>query len=91
MVMFIFDHAHPKTIERTFRFPEFPPACKKSVHSINSLFDTVNFRVLWPDWTHPFLTAPIPKLFDQLLIYANSYRHAKNQAILLIYSGDLGD
>ena len=32
----VFDHVHPKTIERTFSLPEFPPASKKSVHSINS-------------------------------------------------------
>ena len=30
------DHTHPKIIEINFSFPEFPPACKKSVHSINS-------------------------------------------------------
>ena len=30
--------AHPKIIEIIFSFPEFPPACKKSVHSINSFF-----------------------------------------------------
>ena len=29
------DHIHPKTIEITFSFPEFAPACKKSVQSIN--------------------------------------------------------
>ena len=80
-----------KPLKELFAFLNFHQHAKKSVHSINSLSDTVNFRVLWPDWTHPFLTVPIPKLFDQLLIYANLYRHAKNQAISLIYSGDMGD
>ena len=31
-----FDIIHPKIIEMTFSFPEFAPACKKSVNSINS-------------------------------------------------------
>ena len=30
MTMPIFDHTHPKIIERTFSFREFAPACKKS-------------------------------------------------------------
>ena len=30
MATFIFDHVHPKSIEITFRFPEFAPACKKA-------------------------------------------------------------
>ena len=30
-------------------------------------------------------------LFDQLLIYANLYQYAKNQATLLICSGDMVD
>ena len=36
----IFDHTHPKIIQITFSFPEFAPACKKSVHSINSFSTT---------------------------------------------------
>ena len=31
-----FDNIHPKIIEITFSFLEFAPACKKSVHSIDS-------------------------------------------------------
>ena len=30
MATFIFDHVHPKSIEITFSFPEFAPACKKT-------------------------------------------------------------
>ena len=58
-----------------------------STHS----WDTVNFRVLWPDWAHPFLTMPIQKYFDQPLIYMNLYQHAKNQAISLISAADVVD
>ena len=58
MTKSIFDHTHPKIIKITFSFHEFPPVCKKSVHSINS-FLRHNFRVQWPDrplisdHTHP--------------------------------------
>ena len=38
-----------------------------------------------------FLTMSTPKIFNQLLIYVNLYQHAKNQAILLICSGDMVD
>ena len=68
MVIPNFDHAHPKMIEIIFTFPEVPPVCKNSVHSISiHSWDTVNFRVLWPDWPHTFLTTPTSKVFDQLM------------------------
>ena len=38
-----------------------------------------------------FLTMFSQTLFDQLLNYVNLYQHAKNQAILLICSGYMGD
>ena len=90
MVMHIFDHAYPKIIEVTFSFPEFPPACKNLVHSINS-FLRYNFRVPWPVWPPTFLTTPLLKVFDQLLIYVDLYQHVKNKAISLICSGDMVD
>ena len=71
--MFIpnFDHAHPKMIEIIFTFPEFHQYAKtRFIPSIHS-WDTVNFRVPWPDWPHTFLTTPTSKVFDQLLIYVN--------------------
>ena len=49
------------------------------IPSVNSWYK-VNFRVLWPDWPHPFLTMSTQKKFDELLIYVNLYQHAKNQA-----------
>ena len=58
-----------------------------STHS----WDTVNFRVLWPGWPHPFSTTSHPKYFDQLLISANFCQHVKNPAISLICSGDVVD
>ena len=58
-----------------------------SVHSS----ETVNFRVSWPDWWHPFLTMTSQKCFFQLLIYVNLYHHTKIQAVSLIYSGYMVD
>ena len=52
-----YDHIHPKIIEATFSFPEFAPACKKSVHSINL------FLRYSPYWPKPSLTMPTQKLF----------------------------
>ena len=39
----------------------------------------------------PILTMPTQKKFDQLLVYVNMYQHEKNQAILMICSGDMVD
>ena len=59
----ISDHAHPKIIEITFNFLNLHQHAKNqfspSIHS----WDTVNFRVLWPDWPHPFLTMPTQNSF----------------------------
>ena len=40
----IFDQDHLKIIERTFNFPEFDPAYKKSVHSINAFLRYSQFQ-----------------------------------------------
>ena len=42
-----------------------------------------------PTIPRPFLTIPIQKCFDQLLVYVNLNQHAKNQAISFICSGDM--
>ena len=69
LVTLIFDHAQPK------KFCESVSIYKKwvtlSVHSL----DTVHFRVPSPDWSHPFLTMPTPKIFKQFLICINMYHH----------------
>ena len=48
----------------------------KFIPSIN-FWDRLNFRALWPDWPHPFLTMPTQKTFDQLLSFINLYQHKK--------------
>ena len=74
----IFDYAHPKIIEATLSFPEFPPAFKKSFHSIRTFlrYCEIVTRLATPNSDHAQ-----SKMFDQLLIYVNLYQHAKNQAI----------
>ena len=89
--MSIFDHTHTKNIESTFSFPEFVPACKKSAYSIRSFFRYSQFSDLWPDWSHPFLTMPNQNIFNQHLIFANLYQHAKDETVWLIYSREIVD
>ena len=85
------DHAHRKIIEITFSFPEFAPACKISVHSIHSFLRYSQSQSPITRLATPIFEHAQPKFFDQLLIYANLYSHAKNQAILLICSKDIVD
>ena len=54
----------------------------QSVHSS----DTVNFRVLSPDWPHPSLIMPTPKILNHLLICVNLCQHPKNQLIPSVHS-----
>ena len=56
----------------------------QSVHSS----DTVNFRVLSPDWPHPSLIMPTPKILNHLLICVNLCQHPKNQLIPSVHSWD---
>ena len=50
--------------------------------------DAVDFRVLSPDWPHPFLIMPTPKNFNHLFICMSLNQHAKNQFILSVNSSD---
>ena len=70
-----FNQAHAKIIESPFSFVELVP-------------DKDNLRVLWSDWSHPFLTIPNPYFFDHLLIFVSLYQHAKNQLIPFVHSSD---
>ena len=54
----IFDQVHPKILESTVSFVDLYQPEKKSDYSIFSVFETVSFRVPWPEWSHPFLTMP---------------------------------
>ena len=82
LVMVKNDHAHPKNFQSSFNHP----ANNQLVPSVLS-WDTVNVRVQRPDWPHSFLTMP----YQKLLIFVNLYQHAKNEAVSLIYSGEMLD
>ena len=84
--MAIFDQTHPKIIELTLSIAEFAPAWKNQFIPSGHFWDTVNFRVLWPDWPNSILTLPTQKFFDQLLVFENLYQHAKNQFIPSVHS-----
>ena len=82
MVIPIFDYTH-QPIPAFLNLLEH--AKNQFIPSLHS-WDTVNFRVPWPDRPHPFLTMPTQNLFDHILIYVNSYhQHTKNQAVSLIF------
>ena len=76
MAIFIFDHTHIK-LRVNFYLSWICIMCKKPVHSINSFWNAVNFRILWPDWSQPFVTIPTLEYFAQFLISVNLYQHEK--------------
>ena len=41
------------------------------------------------DQTHPFLTMPYQKIFNQLLIFVSLYQQAKNETISLFWSREI--
>ena len=69
----IFDHVS------TTKIPNIP--------SVSSS-ETVNFRVMSPDWPHPVLTLPSTKIFKHILICMNLYQHEKNHLIPSVHSSD---
>ena len=90
-----FDHFHIKSIEITFSFPEFAPACKKLVNSINSFlrYSPVD-RLDTPisDHAHPKIFRSTFNLCDFVSTFKISdyfidlfwiYGWLKNPAILL--------
>ena len=58
-----------------------------SVH----LWDTVSFKVQWPDWLHPFLPILTQIIFDKLLFFVNLSKHVKNKFIPSVHSSDTVD
>ena len=85
-----FDQAHPTNFQSSFDLCEIVRAGKKSVPSF-LYWDTVNFRVYRPDWSHLFLTMTHQKLFNQILFFLNLYQHEKNEVASSICSGKMID
>ena len=54
---------HPKIIEITFSFPEFAPACKRSLHSINSFLRYCQFKSHATRLATPISDSAQPKIF----------------------------
>ena len=77
-------------IKVTSSFPEFISAHQKPVSLISS-WDTAKFRVLLPEWSHPFMTMPTPIFSNHLLTSMNLYQHAKNQFFSSFFSRDIVD
>ena len=84
----IFEYAHLKKFWSAFNFCESVSRCKNQIIQSVYFSDTVNYRVLPPDWPHPFLTMLTPKMFTHLLICAKLYQPEKNQLIPTVHSWD---
>ena len=76
-----------KPLGQLLAFPNLDQDANNQLIPSIHYWDTVNFRVLWTDCPHSFLTMLQPKKFDELSLY----QHAKNQTISLICSGDMVD
>ena len=48
---------------KTFNFPEFHQHAKNQFISSIHSWDTFNFWVMWPDWSHPLLITLTPQIF----------------------------
>ena len=81
----IVDHSHPKNFESIFTFPEFVPACKKSVYPICSFLGYSQLQSPVTGMATPIFDHAHTKTFDQLLILVNWYHHAKNQFIQSVH------
>ena len=87
--MAIFDHAHPKIIEQIFSFPDlYQHAENQFILSVN-FWDTVNFKVLSPQWPDLFLTMNTPKIFKAPLNFCRSVSTCKKTVILSVHSKHL--
>ena len=71
-----------KILDQLLIMCESVSTCKKSVKSS----DTVNFRVLSPDWLNPSLTMLTLKIFNHLLVCVNLHQHAKIPSVNSISS-----
>ena len=70
--------AHPKNIKVTFSFLEFVSVCKNQFTPSICSSDTADYKVSWPESSHPCLTI----FFNQLKKFMMNFdKHAKILAI----------
>ena len=65
-----------KSLDQLLAFP-ISTGMQKIILFHMFILQIVNFRVLSPDWAHPFLHMSTPKIFNYLLICINLWQHAK--------------
>ena len=68
-----------KSLNQLSAFLNLYQHAKNQFISYVHFWDTVSFKVSWPDWPHPFIPCLPKKKFDQLLISLNLNQYAKNQ------------
>ena len=87
--MSIFDHAHQKTIESTFSFPESVPTYKNQFIPLVYFGDRANFIVPWPDLPHLFFFDHAhPKNVWSASNFCESGSTCKKSVILSVHSSD---
>ena len=86
--MSIFDHAHQKTIESTFSFPESVPTYKNQFIPLVYFGDRANFIVPWPDLPHLFFDHAHPKNVWSASNFCESGSTCKKSVIPSVHSSD---
>ena len=76
-----------KILNQLLAFLNLYQHAKKSVYSICSFWDTVNFKVPWSDLSHWFLTMPTQK-FWSAFNFCESLSSCKKSIILFLHSSD---
>ena len=70
--------SNQKSLKQLSAFLNFHQFAKNYFIPSIHCWDSLNLRVWWINWLHPFLTMPTPKKTGWFLIYVNLYQHAKN-------------
>ena len=79
--MAIFDQAHPKIIETTFKFPKFIPTCKKLVYSICSFLRYSQFYGLETKLAAPILDHVQQRNFQSIFNFREFVSKDKKKAV----------
>ena len=85
-----FNHANPKIFKHLLICRNLYQQAKTHLISLVQSWNTVNFRVQWPDWLYShFWPCLTKKIFTQLLFFVNFYQLVKNKAVSSICSGEI--
>ena len=78
-------HAQPVIVS----YPEFVSPLKKSVYSVDALWNIANLKAKWPGWPQPIFDNTHPNIFPPALNFW--YQHINMLAIWSVCSRDMFD